>query len=283
MPKVGDPIQIGPIVARNRFYSRPMYDGSADPYGYVTTRMLEYYRRLAAGGYGATIVQATPIHKTAYVARNHPAIFDDSFISGQWELACAIKAEGPKAFLQLFGAGSLSNPVHQIHLPPDKRWVPAPSDAPPDWSYHGLATRALTADEVDEFIQSYAEGAGRAAAAEYDGVQYHATHGSLPQEFMSPRWNRRTDKWGDHKSFVQTCIKEIRKAIGPNMDLSVNVSATEAQRPPETEHPGYDEKYLYDFIIPTLIETGEVDWIDITAGSIAHFWGHAMLLGPLYM
>jgi len=258
-----------------------MYDGAADPYGYVTTRMLEAYRRIAAGGYGLVTVQATAVHPTAYVARNHPAIFDDSYLSGQWELAYAIKQEGAKAGLQLFLAGSLSNPAFQIHIPKEQRWVPAPISAPEHWSYHLRPTRALSTLEVDEFVQAFAEGARRARDAEYDYVMIHATHGSLPMQFMSPKWNQRLDKWGDRKLFIQTVIREVRKAIGPNMALSVNVSASERQREPE-DVPGYDEDYLYDFIIPTILETGEVDWIDITYGSIAHFWGHSMLLGPLY-
>ena len=282
MPKISDPLQIGPMLAKNRFAHRPMYDGAADPMGYVVPRMLEAYRRIAAGGYALVTVQATAIHPTAYIGRNHSAIFDDSYISGQWELADAIKREGALAGLQLFGAGSLSNPAHQIHIPPDKRWVPAPSDTPADWSYHGKPTRTLTEDEVSEFIGCYASGARRARVAEYDYVMLHATHGSLPMQFMSPRWNLRTDKWADRKLFIQTTIKEVRKAIGPKVALSVNVSATEAQRPPETAYPGYDQQYLYDFIVPTLLETGEVDWIDITAGSIAHYWGHSVLLGSLY-
>lgn len=281
MAKVSDPIKIGPVVGPNRFHKRPMWSGTADPMGYVIDRTIEMYRRIAAGGYGMSTVQVAAIHPTSYVAPNHIAILDDSYVPGLWQLARAIKMEGSKAGMQLFYAGSLSNPKFQIHLAPDKRWVPAPSDAPPDWSYHGKPTRALTADEVEEGIRLYGESARRMREAEFDYVMIHATHGSLPMQFLSPRWNRRTDKWGqDRTLFLRRAIEEVRKNIGPNMALSVNVSAHEKHHLPE-DPPGYDENYLYDFIMPFLVGAG-VDWIDITAGTIAHFWGQAWLLLPLY-
>jgi 2,4-dienoyl-CoA reductase-like NADH-dependent reductase (Old Yellow Enzyme family)/pyruvate/2-oxoglutarate dehydrogenase complex dihydrolipoamide dehydrogenase (E3) component len=282
MPKVSDPIKIGPMLVPNRFHKRPMWDGTADPMGYVIPRAIEQYRRIAAGGYGLNTVEVAAIHPTSYVAPNHIAALDDSYVPGLWELARAIKMEGGKAGIQLFYAGSLSNPKYQIHIPPDKRWVPAPSDAPPDWSYHGISTRALSTDEVEEGIRCYAEGARRMREAEFDYIMIHATHGSLPMQFLSPRWNRRTDKYGEDRTlFLRRLIEECRKAVGPDIALSVNVSAHEAPQPGENP-PGYDENYLYDYILPFLNSHPDVNWIDITAGTIAHMWGQAWLLLPMY-
>ncbi|MBI2964321.1 MAG: FAD-dependent oxidoreductase [Deltaproteobacteria bacterium] len=281
MATVYDPIRIGPMEAANRFHHRPMWSGSADPWGYILPRTVEMYRRIARGGYGLVTVQVACVHRSSYVAPNHLAVFDDSYIPGLWELARAIKMEGSRAGMQLFYAGSLSNPRWQIHLPEKERFVPAPSEAPGDWSYHGKPTRALSAADVDEAIEAFARGAARMAEAEFDYAMIHATHGSLPMQFLSPRWNRRTDEYGaDRSLFLRRLTRAVRSALPAHMALSVNVSAHEA--PVAGEEPrGYDESYLYDFIAPALIEEG-ADWIEITAGTIAHPWGQAWLLVPIY-
>jgi 2,4-dienoyl-CoA reductase-like NADH-dependent reductase (Old Yellow Enzyme family)/NADPH-dependent 2,4-dienoyl-CoA reductase/sulfur reductase-like enzyme len=281
MATIYDPIRIGPLEARNRFHHRPMWSGSADPWGFILPRTVEMYRRIARGGHGLVTVQVACVHKSSYVAPNHIAVFEDAYIPGLWELARAIKMEGAKAGIQLFYAGSLSNPRWQIHVPKSERFVPAPSDAPADWSYHGKPTRALTAEGVEEAIESFAQGAARVAEAEFDYVMIHATHGSLPMQFLSPRWNRREDEYGaDRSLFLRKIIRAVRRTIPAGTALSVNVSAHEAAAASEAPR-GYDETYLYDSIVPMLLEEG-VDWIEITAGTIAHPWGQAWLLVPIY-
>lgn len=269
------------MVAPNRFQARPMWSGTADPLGYVLPRTIEMARRIAAGGWALLTNGAAAIHPTAYVAPSHIALLDDSYIPGLWELGRAVHEEGAKCGQQLFYSGSLSNPAYQIHLPPEKRWVPAPSDAPPDWSYHGKPCRGMTRWEVEEAINCFVQSALRCQQAEMDYVQIHATHGSLPMQFLSPRWNRRTDEWGEDKTrFLRTIFREVKKAVGPNYPVSVNVSASEVPMPGENP-PGYTEEYLYNVIAPMLVEEG-CDWIDITVGTIAHIYGQAWLLGPIY-
>ena len=63
-------------------------------------------------------------------------------------------------------------------------------------------------------------------------------------QFMSPRWSRRTDKWGrDRFRFTRRVIEEVRTAIGPDMALSVNASAREKHHVPEGR-PGCERMYL---------------------------------------
>jgi 2,4-dienoyl-CoA reductase-like NADH-dependent reductase (Old Yellow Enzyme family) len=199
MATIYDPIRIGPLEAPNRFHHRPMWSGSADPWGFILPRTVEMYRRIARGVTASSPCRSpSPQSSTWHRITSH---LRDAIYPG---------VSSPARFgwrepggIQLT-PGPLSNPRWQIHVPKSERFVPAPSDAPADWSYHGKPTRALTPEGVEEAIESFAQGAARAAEAEFDYVMIHATHGSLPMQFLSPRWNRRDEYGADRSLFLRS-------------------------------------------------------------------------------
>jgi 2,4-dienoyl-CoA reductase-like NADH-dependent reductase (Old Yellow Enzyme family) len=96
-------------------------------------------------------------------------------------------------------------------------------------------TRAveLSKDEILGIIQAFAAGVRRAKESGYDGVQIHAAHGYLLSEFLSPRLNRRRDRWGGTAERRFRILREIaekaREAVG-DYPMLVKLSAYDDAR-----------------------------------------------------
>jgi 2,4-dienoyl-CoA reductase-like NADH-dependent reductase (Old Yellow Enzyme family) len=78
--------------------------------------------------------------------------------------------------------------------------------------------RAMTEDEIEMLIDSFALAAKRAKEAGFDAVQIHGAHGYLINQFNSPFTNKRTDRWGgeliNRTRFMREVIKAVRMKVG---------------------------------------------------------------------
>jgi NADPH-dependent 2,4-dienoyl-CoA reductase/sulfur reductase-like enzyme len=91
--------------------------------------------------------------------------------------------------------------------------------------------RALTTQECDELVKKFIVGANIAKAAGVDGVELHAAHGYLINQFLSPYTNKRDDAYGGtfekRMKFIHDIILGVRATCGPDFIISVRISADE--------------------------------------------------------
>ena len=129
------------------------------------------------------------------------------------------RPHGMKVFAQLWHGGSLYNAYDG-----GPSW--AVSDAPGMLGNVGLR---MTDSMIWELIDAYARCAVRARDGGLDGVEVHAAHGYLPQQFISPVYNDRTDQWGgsfeNRIRFLLEVLRAIRGAVGRDLAISVRLSA----------------------------------------------------------
>src|SRR4029079_9204130 len=94
--------------------------------------------------------------------------------------------------------------------------------------------RALTEAEIGALIARYAGAAAVARAAGFAGVQLHAAHGYLINQFLSPRLNRRDDAWGGDATrrsrFLLEIVRAVRTATGPAFPIGVKLNSADFQR-----------------------------------------------------
>lgn len=210
--------KIGSMELKNRIILPAMGTKMNEPGGYVSQRLIDYHVARAKGGCGLNTVEVTTVHPTAFT-EDSPALFDDKFIPGMKKLADAIREAGGKSCLQLWHGGKVAYNPNQV------------SSSAVAFEGVSVIPRALELSEIPEIVQAYAETAVRAQKAGFDSVEFHAGHGYLPQQFLSPAMNFRQDEyggsWENRTRFPLECIRAIREAAGPDFPILMRISAIE--------------------------------------------------------
>ncbi len=219
-PNLFRPGYIGRKRIKNRLIMSPMVSGLAVD-GQVTDSLLEHYEARARGGVGMIIVEAAcidaPIGREGFAQL---ALDNPKYIPGLYRLSETIKMHGAAAFIQLLHIGREVTPFVI-----DGNQPVAPSEIP--CKIIRSVPRALTTEEVKELVQKFADSAYYASRAGFDGVELHAAHGYLLNEFLSPNANHRTDEYGgsleNRERFLLECVQAIKKQV-PDLLLSVRLN-----------------------------------------------------------
>jgi 2,4-dienoyl-CoA reductase-like NADH-dependent reductase (Old Yellow Enzyme family) len=199
------------IVLRNRIAMAPMTTWAGNDDGTVSDEEEAYYR-LRVKDVGLVITGCTHVQENGIGFTDEFAAYDDKFVPSLKRLASAAKSGGAPAILQMFHAGVKTSP----DLVSDIVAASAVSgDAGP--SAPAIVPRALTDAEVDDVVHAFGEATRRAIEAGFDGVELHGAHGFLLQNFLSPHFNQRTDRWGgsleNRMRFPLAVVAAVRGAI----------------------------------------------------------------------
>jgi 2,4-dienoyl-CoA reductase (NADPH2) len=193
-----------------------MLDGfSAD--GIPTERSLQYFRVRAEGGIGLIVVGNIHIDPTHRHIAPEFHLFEDSYIEKIRPLVDIIHQGGAKTFAQLIHQGRYAKSSDYA----DRTQPVAPSAIPTRFT--GETPRELTVKEIEDLTDYFAQGARRAAAAGFDGVELCANSGYLMGQFLSPLTNLRGDRYGGtpegRMTFVLDVLAAVRRQVGPNFRL----------------------------------------------------------------
>lgn len=215
------PIKIGNLIVKNRIVMSPMVVSLANQNGEVTRELIEYYEARAKGGAGLIIVEAacvdTPAGREAFGQLN---IDNASYISGLARLADSIKAYSTRAFIQLFHAGRQTSRSQTGGIQPV-----APSPIPCKITKE--IPRELSIAEIKEIENKFIIAAYYAFLAGFEGVEIHAAHGYLINQFLSPNSNQRNDEYGgvlsNRMRILLNIVKGIKNLV-PSLAISVRLN-----------------------------------------------------------
>ena len=90
--------------------------------------------------------------------------------------------------------------------------------------YFKQRVHVLNSQEVDVSVDEFVRAAFRAKCAGFDGIQVHGAHGYLIHQFLSPRINKRKDKWGERSLFLVRVLEGIRAKCGTDFAILVKLS-----------------------------------------------------------
>ena len=123
--------------------------------------------------------------------------------------------------------------------------------------------RPLTELEIEEVINRFVKTAFFCRRVGFTGVQFHAAHGYLLSQFLSPKTNKRTDKWGgsieNRARLLLMIVNQTRKVVGHEFPISVKLNSADFQR------GGFDENDAL-YVIKELENSG-LDLLEISGGT----------------
>ena len=221
------PFTLNGLRLRNRVAMAPM-TRKFSPGGVPGADVAEYYRRRAAGGVALVFTEGAAVaHPAAVYDPAVPSLHGTDAMAGWRRVVDAVHAEGAAIFAQLWHVGAFRKPGDG----------PNP-DAPP-LSPSGFYDRTarvgepMTQADIDAAVAAYGHSAAQAMDAGFDGIEVHAAHGYLIDQFLWDGTNRRTDAYNgtqvQRTRFAAEVIAECRRRTGPAFPLSVRFSQWKQQ------------------------------------------------------
>lgn len=217
------PGRIGRLTAKNRLVLAPMVRNYGDEEGRVTPRYLMHMDRIARGGVGTMITEASFVRADGKRFRRQLGIHNDDLIPGLSALVEAGHRHGALMGIQLFHGGRQASAKICGAQPI------APS-AIPDPMVNELP-REMTKADIADMVDAFAAAARRAKQIGFDFIEIHAAHGYLIAQFLSPFSNHRTDEYGgsaeNRRRFLEEIFAAIKAATGESFPVTVRLSAEE--------------------------------------------------------
>lgn len=253
--KLFEPFTINKKTLKNRFIMAGMDTNFGDEEGNVPDKLIDYYELRAKGGVGLIIVEAAYFDKLGAGTSTMLSIDSNKRIKGFNKIVNVIKKHGAYALLQIYHAGAQASSF-MMGLQ-----AVAPSAIPFEMS--GETPMPLTKKQISKIVKGYGDACLRAKKAGFDGVEIHAGHGYLLNQFFSLRTNKRDDEYGN-QSFENRSraaveiIREVRKKCGNDFIIGFRLNGSDYI--PE----GLE---IEDVIqIAKILEQEGVDLINITGG-----------------
>jgi len=217
-----EPVKIGPVTARSRFYQTPHATGM----GYMRPRSGAAYRAIKAeGGWGVVCTEYCSIHPTSDDSPHaFLSLWDDDDVKALALAASAIHAHGSLAGIELWHGGAHSN--NRLSREP----LLSASARPAHIMQPGSA-RQMDAADIRSLRGWQRLAARRAREAGFDIVYVYAGHDYLPFQFLSPRLNIRNDEYGgplvNRVRLLRELIEETREAVGADCAVAVRLAVDE--------------------------------------------------------
>ncbi len=211
---VFSPFHLGPLQLPNRIVMAPMTRNRAGPGNAPTALNATHYAQRASAG--LIVAEASQVSPQGLGYPGTPGIHSAEQIAG-WKLVTdAVHAAGGRIFLQLWHVGRISHPS----LQPDGALPVAPSAIAPAgqaWTLDGMkpyvTPRALETNEIAGIVEQYRQGAANAKQAGFDGIEVHAAHGYLLDQFLRDKTNQRTDRYGGSAANRARIVVEVMEAV----------------------------------------------------------------------
>lgn len=217
--------KIGNLELKNRIVLPPMGTNMASYTGEATDEIIRFYTERAKGGCGLIITEITRIDDVTGVGMTGQlSVTSGNFVRKLVQLTDAVHQYDSKIFLQLHHPG---REISSRALGGIQPVAPSPIAC----KVVGEMPRELTEAECEDLIRKFVTGAVYAKMAGFDGVELHAAHGYLLNQFLSPYTNKRTDRFGgspeNRMTFIREIILGIRHTCGSSFPVSVRLSCDE--------------------------------------------------------
>ncbi len=242
------PLEIGSFTVRNRIVSTAVGTGN-----FAITR--------ARGGIGLVITGSMNVSPT-FNAAGDPTptmmpgpLWTDDCIGPMKQVADAVHQYGAKYVSQLNHSGRNTYGM----TPSDPVW--SSSASVNRHAVHGEVPHEMTVEEIQYVVEAFGAGARRMREAGLDGVEIHASHDYLIQQFISPLSNKRDDEYGGSEEnrlrFAREVIDSVRAAVGTDFTVGIRFDADRFEEGDSTQE---DSQRL----LGKLLASNKLDYVSQT-------------------
>lgn len=226
---------VGNITLRNRLVFPPFETNYATPDSFPTEKHFELYGKIAAGGVGLIVMEASNVNPKIRPTKYGIGITEDAYIPFHKKLTDIIHREGAAVILQIADKSALEE---------------------------GRYGTEMSEQELKEIIGYFVEAIRRAEKSGYDGIDFHAAHLYTLADFLSRYSNKRKDGYGGSLRGRVRVIEEIflkaKELVEPNFIFACRFNGDDFI---------VGENTLKDATkIAQYLETLGLDLLDISAG-----------------
>jgi 2,4-dienoyl-CoA reductase-like NADH-dependent reductase (Old Yellow Enzyme family) len=269
------PLKVGALALRNRVVMSPMTRTIATD-GIPNDDNAAYYRRRAAGGAGLIITEGTWVpHDAAANEADVPRMYGVQALAGWKKVADAVHAENTPILAQLWHVGQMKqHTVDGLYAARSDDYWP-PRRVGPSGLFGGIG-KPITKDgvpaqlaDLDAIVEAYGKAAINAKMTGFDGVELHAAHGYLLDQFFWPGTNKRQDRYGgslrNRARLASDAIAEIRRMTGPDFAISLRISQWKVQ---DFSAKNFDTPEELDEFARIMVDAG----VDVFHCSTRRYW-----------
>jgi 2,4-dienoyl-CoA reductase-like NADH-dependent reductase (Old Yellow Enzyme family) len=246
------------VVVKNRFLKSAMSESLASVDHAPTSGLSRLYQTWANGGSGQVITGNIMVDRRFVGEPRNMVLEDERHIAHYQDLAL-VGTEG-KTHLWV----QLNHPGKQTFRVLSKEAL-APSAIPlgPGYDRFFAPPRELKEAEIFNIIERFANAAKISKKAGFTGVQIHAAHGYLVNQFLSPHHNQRNDYWGgsleNRMRFLIEVYQNIREKVGSSFPIGIKLNSADFMK------GGFSEEDSI-LVIQRLSKLG-IDQIEISGGN----------------
>ncbi|MFG0416471.1 NADH:flavin oxidoreductase/NADH oxidase family protein [Pseudomonas sp. zjy_8] len=243
----------------NRIAKAAMEENMADADHAPSEPLLRLYEAWAEGGSGLLISGNVMVDRRAMTGPGGVVLEDEQQLARFQRWARIGRAKGAQFWLQI------NHPGRQMQANLGQpTW--APSAVPlelANLSKRFATPQAMTEAVIEDVIERFARTARLAEQAGFTGVEVHAAHGYLLNQFLSPLTNQRSDQWGgsleNRARLLLEIVKAVRGVVSPGFAVAVKLNSADFQR------GGFSADDAQQVV--RLLNELDVDLVELSGGS----------------
>lgn len=246
-------------ILKNRL-AKAATEESLAAYGQLPdTKLHTLYQRWAKGGPGLLITGNVMVSPSAMSGPGSVVLQEGTDLEPFKKWAKAGRSDGTQFWIQI------NHPGRQMLSALGEETVSASAVSVeiPGLSKAFSQPRALEENEIQDIITRFATSAAMAEEAGFTGVQIHAAHGYLVNQFLSPLTNHRTDQWGgsleNRARLLFEIVKAVKASVSEEFCVTVKLNSADFQK-------GGFEKEDAKWVVEELGDLS-VDLVEISGGS----------------
>ncbi|PFH09839.1 2,4-dienoyl-CoA reductase (NADPH2) [Collimonas sp. PA-H2] len=214
-PHLLAPLDLGFATLKNRVVMGSMHTGLEDRFFHYA-KLAEYFRARAKGGVGLIVTGGISPNRQGWLLPFGGTMNSLGDIYNHRRLTSAVHEEDGKIVMQILHAGRYGYQPLVVSASAIKSPISM------------FKPRALSERGIQSTINAYVRSATLAQRANYDGVEIMGSEGYLLNQFLSPRTNRRTDRWGgsieNRMRLAVEIVQRMRAAVGERFIIMYRLS-----------------------------------------------------------